>query len=142
MSRRTFLKEEKHTFSIAKLAVFVQSFLTSVIGTLLIFEIIDVPYSEYFLKVALTVNILFVCTHISYRLMYRGPKIHISRLERNILMTHIIASLGALISTAYIFLQGIDVVYGWICVILASWVVSLVSGILFFIKKYKHKMVL
>ncbi len=142
MVLKKILAEEKYTFSIAKLALIVQSFLTTVIITLLLFEVANIRYPEYMLVAALFIDILFICFHISYRLLYKGPKVHLSRLEKNILMGHIVASLIALFSTGYMVFKGIDVAYEWMCLVLSSWITSLVFGIIFFVKKYKYKLFL
>lgn len=137
MTIKKFLYEQKYAYLIAKIAIVFQTTLTLIIGTLLVLLVCNINYPEIFLSGALVVDMLFVCTHLSYRGMYTGPKVTLQPFEKSTLIYHVISSVLALSLTSYIVLGGLDVTYERMCLALASWFVSLVTGVIFFYKKYK-----
>lgn len=137
MTLKKFLNEQRYAFVIAEVAIIFQTVLTASISALLLLTVYDIRYPEFFLKVALLTDSLFVCVHLSYRVLYCGPKISFKRLEKKVLIYHIISSVLALSLTAYIVFRGIDNAFEVMCLALSSWGVSLVTGVLFFYKKYR-----
>ena len=131
-----FLNEQKYAFVIAKVAILFQTLCTLSIGTLLIRGVATGDGSHALLSSVLALDILFVCIHLSYRSFYTGPKITLLRFEKNALIHHIISSILALSVTLYIIIAGLSTMYELVCLSLASWTISLISGIIFFYKKY------
>ena len=141
MSSQPFLKNKKYTFTIAKLAVGIQSFFTLIIVILLLCTISSIPYYPYLLVSFLGMDIVFVCVHLLYRVLYSGQKVLLTKFEKQILSGHIVASLLALSITSYTVIHDDTFLYTLMCVALSSWIVSLMLGILFFVKKYKEVLV-
>lgn len=137
MTSKEFLYEQKYAYLIAKIAIVFQTALTFIIGALLVLLVCNINYPEMFLSGALVVDVLFVCTHLSYRGVYTGPKVTLQPFEKSALIYHVISSVLALFLTSYIVLGGLDATYELMCLTLASWFVSLITGIIFFYKKYK-----
>jgi hypothetical protein len=98
----------------------------------------DKSFSEEFFIIPLVVDIVFVCLHLSYRGLYRGPKIILSSLEVKLLVGHIVASLIALMCSINIACSHEKVPKEFVGVTLVSWLVSLVLGGAFFLKKYRQ----
>jgi hypothetical protein len=140
MQSQHFLENEKYTYTIAKLAILVQSFLTVGICISIFGMMKGVTAFEVLLIVLLTLDILFIICHLTYRGMYRGLKVVLKRNERNMLLAHILCSLLALVYTfLYMYArtdQGKVIVKPEIA--LSLWTASLVLGILFFFKKYSN----
>jgi hypothetical protein len=136
MSFKKFLSESKYAFLVAKIAIIFQTVFTVCIGSLLLTTIITPTYPKILLSFFLLFDILFVFLHLTYRRLYTGTKIVLKPFEKKVLIYHIISSMLALGITSYIVFAGIDNAYEWMCLALASWIVSLISGIIFFYKKY------
>lgn len=140
MTFKHFLSEPHYAFVIAKIAIVFQTILTIIIGTLLVLTVNAIEYPWIFLTSALLVDLLFVCTHLLYRGLYTGQKITLKSFEKKVLIYHVISSILALIITGYVVIIGIDTAYELMCSALASWLTSLVSGVIFFYKKYGSNM--
>lgn len=133
-----FLEDQKYTFLIAKIAIVFQTVATSVISMLLLLMVCTVSFPLWILVLALTLDSIFVCCHLSYRVLYRGKKIVLSSSEKKILGVHIITSLVALFVTLFIVLNTLTISFVVLVTALISWCISLISGVVFFYKKYKY----
>lgn len=138
MLLNNFLSEPRYAYTIAKIAIVFQTVLTVCIGSLLLLTIVTPIYPKNLLISLLLLDILFVFAHLIYRKSYTGPKIILKPFEKKIIIYHILSSILALSLTLYIVCTGIDITYEWMCLALASWIFSLVTGIIFFYKKYGH----
>lgn len=136
MSTMTFLENPRHAFTIAKVAIIVQSFFTPVIGLLLVEKLLMVQYFISTLQVFLLLDCAFVITHLTYRTLYRGTKVQLERDAKRLLLGHVITSLLALGLTFLIVKENLTALYVWVA--LVSWCVSLVLGVMFYSKKYKR----
>lgn len=136
MTIKEFLHEQRCAFIIAKVAIIFQTLLTVSISTLLIISSNASSNLISFLQVLLVLDIFFVCTHLSYRGMYTGPKVILLQFEKRVLIYHIVSSILALFLTSYIVVLDFTVAQQFICFALTSWIVSLVTGVIFFYKKY------
>ena len=136
MVLKTFLNNARYSFVIAKIATVFQTVMTLIIGFLLLLAVNGISYSWNLLIFSLLLDISFVCIHLIYRGSYSGKKVELRNVEKHILLWHVISSLLALFITSYIAFGGLQNTYEWMCLALSSWIVSLVSGVIFFIKKY------
>ena len=139
---KKFLENESYTLIVAKVAILFQSFITSAIVTILLSILFGVSYPRTILISLLFVDSMFVITHLSYRKAYRGPKVILRRSEKMILIVHIVTSLLALLMTFIMVQRDLDVQRLFTITALCMWVISLVFGIVFFIKKYSGVRVL
>lgn len=131
-----FLSEQRHAFTIAKIATLFQTAATTVIIVLLFLSATSTITT--LLGTVLVADILFVICHLTYRLLYTGPRSILKKADKNILAIHSILSLLALIVTTVIILNDISHIgHTMIFAVILLWIVSLVFGILFFLKRYR-----
>lgn len=129
-----FLKNEKHSFLIAKSAMFVQSTLSlAIIGCLLRHSVGPV------LVLFLYTDTAFVILHLSYRLAYRGPKKKLPKKIRGLLISHSVVALLSLFFTFQLVRLDMAAPLKHISPVLLLWVATLILGWLFFIQKYKSE---
>lgn len=133
-----FLSEQRHAFTIAKIAIVFQTVATTIIIVLLFISTTSATTTHTLLSKALVADILFVICHLIYRLLYTGPRSILKKEDTNILAIHSILSLLALIITTAIILNDISYTnHALMFAVIMIWIVSLIFGILFFLKKYK-----
>jgi hypothetical protein len=131
-----FLENKAHTFTIAKIAIVFQSTLTVLISSSLLTILTRATFPLDLLKWLVYCDGMFVVAHLSYRAAYRGPNVALQRSEKKILVLHSMSSLLALCMTGFMVKQGSQVGFYYIVVLLSIWVISLVSGVIFFKRKY------
>lgn len=141
MSKK-FLDNEIHTFTIAKLAIVFQSFITSAVVTILLCILLGISYPRTALIGLLFIDGMFVIAHLSYRRAYRGPKIVLGRRDKITLVVHIVTSFLSLCVTGALVQSDFAVTPSVVVTVIGMWIVSLMSGISFFIKKYGGNKVL
>lgn len=134
---RTFLESKNHSYVIAHIAVIYQSVLTFLIVCCLLVALAthtSLTEELFWLVVA---DSVFVVLHLTYRALYRGPKVLLGVTEKKLLIVHIITSLCALAATGYLVTIKLNVNISILLIVLAVWGVSLVSGIAFYKRKYE-----
>lgn len=141
MSKR-FLENEKHVFTIAKLAIVFQSFITSAVVTMLLCILFGVSYPRTMLISFLFIDAMFVIAHLSYRRAYQGQEIKLGGRDKIILVIHAIASFLSLCVTGALVMSDFSTSSLIVGVVIMMWLVSLISGVSFFIKKYGGNKVL
>jgi hypothetical protein len=122
-----FLKKKECSLTIAKLAVGVQAFLT-----ICILQGLAVHSSPRVLLWLLWTDISFIVLHLSYRAMYRGPRVPLPRLAKKLLLAHSFTAILSLSLTFSLFFGTAVNVF----LPIVSWTATLFLGILFFAKKY------
>lgn len=133
-----FLQNKHYAFVIAQIAVVFQSVLTILIGICLLFSLAPVIPPVDVLKVLLIIDSIFVVLHLSYRGAYRGQKVVLENVHKKILIIHVVSSLIALIATSMLIHENLNVYTYLIIIVLLVWSISLVSGVMFYSKKYKN----
>ncbi len=133
---KAFLENKKYSYSIAQVAVVFQSVLTILLVVSLLFSLSSVEAPLRIITWLLILDTTFVVLHLSYRGAYRGPKVALAKDQKTMLLVHVTSSLVALCSTVYLVAKKIQEQPGIIWIILVVWVISLISGLLFFRKKY------
>lgn len=137
-----FLQNKKYSFVIAKVAIVFQSAITLCVSLVLILLLLGATSLLPLLKLALLLDVLFVILHLSYRALYTGEKAKLGRFEKRVLIVHGITSLMAL-SMTFVYIKSAlmdDILFT--VTTLFVWSISLISGIVFFIKKYFSKILL
>lgn len=135
----TFLEKQNNALLVAKIAIIFQSVITFCVSILLVCSIFNVTYPSFILKDLLILDILFVAIHLSYRSLYSGPKVILNAQEKSILIVHVITALTALTLTIILVKNALAVGFLFTWLTLMVWEVSLIFGILFFIKKYVQR---
>jgi low temperature requirement protein LtrA len=135
MSTR-FLENKVHTFTIAKIAISFQSIVTILISASLLTILVRETFPVNLLTWLVCCDCMFVAVHLSYRVAYRGPKVPLERNEKVVLAVHSVSSLLALGMTGLLIKQGLWAEFNYILVLLCVWVISLISGVIFFKRKY------
>ncbi len=141
MSKK-FLENESYTFLVAKIAILVQSFITSAIVVMLLTVLFGVSYPYAAIVALLWIDVMFVVAHLSYRRAYRGPKVILRRSEKAVLILHVLTALLALCMTFVIVQSNLAIGMSFITMTLLLWITSLILGIVFFTKKYAEVRVL
>lgn len=131
-----FLANELYTYKIAKFATFFQSIITVLIAVMLTIALFDVESTTPFIAGFLAIDTLFVIAHLSYRTLYKGPKVQLDPTSKAILTTHSVLALCALVMTFYYLLNRYEVSNYYIFVTIVIWFMSLVFGDMFFTRKY------
>ena len=135
---KNFLGSESHAFTIAKIATVFQVCATAIISFSLMCSFYGTRNLNLLLTTTLLLDILFVIAHLTYRTLYYGPRIKLTSIERTIILVHAISSIAALTLTCTLLMVTITtMLYAYIT--LTLWTISLISGVLFFIKKYITK---
>lgn len=132
----SFLENKAHTFTIAKIAIVFQSIITILISASLLVLLIRKTFPANLLTWLVYCDCVFVVMHLSYRVAYRGPKVPLERNEKTVLVTHSISSLFALGMTGLLIKQGLQAEFYYIPLLLGIWAISLISGVIFFKRKY------
>lgn len=135
MSTR-FLENKAHTFTIAKIAIIFQSIVTILISASLLTVLTREMFPAILLTWLVYCDCVFVVMHLSYRVAYHGPKVPLERNEKKVLVVHSISSLLALGMTGLLIKQGLSAEFYYILLLLCIWAISLVSGVIFFKRKY------
>ena len=131
-----FLSEQRHAFTIAKIAIVFQTVATTIIIVLLFISTTSATTTHTLLSKALVTDILFVICHLIYRLLYTGPRSIIKKEDTNILAIHSILSLLVLIITTSITVRDMShTSHTLIIAVILLWIVSLIFGILFFLNR-------
>lgn len=138
---KKFLEDETHAFSIATIAIIFQSVLTACIGIFLVAYLTGILSSLLILTWLLYIDVAFVLLHLAYRGLYRGPKVLLKHHEKKILLAHILSSLIALFMTFYFMYNGAEGSHFVIYLILLVWGLSLLSGVIFFKRKYVSEII-
>lgn len=125
-----------YSFIIAKVAVVFQSVITLAVSLFLIFFLSGVLLPLPLLVAALLLDVLFVIVHLSYRVLYNGEKVKLEQFETRVLIVHSGASLLALGMTFFFIKNSLNGGAVYILSTLFVWGTSLISGIVFFVKKY------
>ncbi len=133
---KKFLHNEIYAYRIAKLAIVFQSIVTICISSLLICTILSIEAPRMLLQWLLSVDIIFVAFHLCYRVTYSGPKVNLTIHEKRILALHIASSLMALALTLFLLKKEMAREMVYLLFAILMWILSLVFGILFFLKKY------
>lgn len=137
-----FLQNKKYSFVIAKVAIVFQSFITLWISLFLILLLLGATSLLPLLKLALLLDVLFVIAHLMYRALYTGEKVPLGHFEKRVLIIHSITSLMALSMTFVYINSGQTGSLLYTISTLFVWSISLISGIVFFIKKYFREVLL
>lgn len=132
----SFLQNKMYSFIIAKVAVVFQSVITLAVSLFLIFFLSGVLLPLPLLVAALLLDVLFVIVHLSYRVLYNGEKVKLEQFETRVLIVHSGASLLALGMTFFSIKNSLNGSAVYILSTLFVWGTSLISGIVFFVKKY------
>jgi hypothetical protein len=135
---KAFLENKKHSYAIAQVAVAFQSVLTVLLVVSLLFSLTSVAAPIEIISWLLVIDVTFVVVHLVYRGTYRGPKVVLKQEQKRILVAHILSSLAALCATGYLVSNNLEVKPCGTWVVIIVWVASLVSGLLFFRKKYNE----
>ena len=130
MQNKDFLKNEKYSYFIAKIALIFQSLITFLIILLLIF-----PLSLEYINTLLILDVVFVAIHLIYRKLYRGIKLPLEKTQKLAMIAHGGFSILALFLT-FIFTSNYNLN---IWIVIGAWIISLTLGFVFFIKKYTEK---
>jgi hypothetical protein len=131
-----FFKNSSYAFIVAKFATVFQVAITLLVCFFLSLTYLEIFYPLFFLKVVIAVDILFVVLHLIYRKIYFGPRSQLTRTERVLVTFHAGTSLVAITSTVILMNLHMSVAVEYIFGTLFFWVASLLSGIIFFWKKY------
>lgn len=131
-----FLENKNHSYRIAQVAVIYQSIITFLITYCLIIAITTRSLLVEELFWLVTADSIFVVLHLTYRALYRGQKVVLSSVEKKLLGIHAITSMCALAVTGYFVLVALIVNTSLMSIVLIIWVISLVSGIAFYKRKY------
>ena len=133
---KKFLDNEAHPFMIARIAIVFQTVLTILIVICLLSSFTTTTMFINTLKALLVLDISFVVLHLSYRALYRGPKVVLHNVQKKILLVHVLSSLIALITTSIFIHKEMMVPDYLILTLLLIWMTSLFSGVIFFRSKY------
>ena len=131
-----FLENKVHTFTIAKIAIFFQSILTILISASLLTILTRETFPVSLLTGLVYCDCAFVVVHLLYRALYRGKKVALEKNMKTMLVIHSISSLLALTMTYLFTKQGSQTQLYYILLLVGVWAVSLISGIIFFKRKY------
>jgi hypothetical protein len=133
-----FFRNELYALMIAKIAIIFQSVMTMIISISLFLMIYTKIRAEILIIVCLYLDTLFVITHILYRKLYSGRRIILGKNDVVILLVHIMFSLLAIILTFFlIFNMSYIYDHAFMWLVLLSWIMSLVLGVIFYTRKYK-----
>jgi hypothetical protein len=133
---KQFLHNEIYAYRIAKLAIVFQSLITICVSGLLIGIILRIDTPHMLLQWLLSLDIIFIALHLSYRVSYEGPKITLRMNEKRVLALHIASALMALTLTLFLLRKDMHTEMVYLSFALLTWILSLVCGVLFFLKKY------
>jgi hypothetical protein len=134
----SFLAQESHGYLIAKIATLFQGALTTILSILLALSIADYSWTTYLISIFLTLDVLFVVSHLAYRICYTGPRMPLSKNTKYILILHSVFSTIALGMTQYYVLNIDDISHYFAVTAIVMWFISLVFGDMFFRRKYSE----
>jgi hypothetical protein len=136
MSSYNFLENPNNPSRVAAIAILFQSTVSSFISTLLLFTLITGVWISLLIKILLILDCLFICCHLLYRFLYRGPKVKLSSRQKQILAGHVVMSLLALVTTALLAAEVIFSSRLIVVMAILMWVSSLTLGVWFSNSKY------
>jgi hypothetical protein len=140
--RTPFLENKAYAFTLALIAVLFQSGITILIISALLISLYKNTFYISVVGGLLFFDVLFVVFHLLYRILYRGQKVVLHKSEKKVLVVHVVGSLLALTLTGALLQSGALVSFVYIWGVVAVWVTSLISGGIFFKRKYFSRNVL
>lgn len=133
----TFLKNDVYPVVIAKIAIVFQFVITILICSAIFLTAFTTVSLIPFITVFFYLDILFVITHMTYRALYAGKKSKTQYSGKRVLIIHILFSILALILT-YLMITNQNYFSSVFFTVftMASWIMSLIFGFLFYSNKY------
>jgi hypothetical protein len=137
---KELFSNSKYAMQVGYIAIVIQTMFTLCITTYVLLQV-NTPY-PYFVPVLvklLSLDVLFITVHISYRVLYKGPKVALDGLTKKVLALHVVTSIIALVGTYILCSLGMYGKYFWAYILVVLWLASLLSGLVFFGVKYLHR---